>query len=140
MGLIVDTSVFIQAERTSKSISRFIADLHKQTGETVFAISVVTLSELAHAQRRTQDPGLVLRRQIFLDAVQQAFRVRIVNAKIAIAAGLLDGQLRAEGQPVGFSDLLIAATALHHDSGVLTFNVRDFLRVPGLRVVDANQL
>jgi len=38
------------------------------------------------------------------------------------------------GQPVGTHDLLIAATALALDYGVLTADIRDFERIPGLRV------
>ena len=38
------------------------------------------------------------------------------------------------GQTTGAHDLLIAATALAHGYGVMTDNIRDFERVPGLEV------
>jgi tRNA(fMet)-specific endonuclease VapC len=44
--------------------------------------------------------------------------------------------LRRAGTPIGTSDRLIAATALEHDAVVVTSDVRDFMRVPGLIVED----
>ena len=43
--------------------------------------------------------------------------------------------LAKKGQMIGAHDLLIAATARHHDFSVLTDNVEEFSRVPGLRVI-----
>ena len=42
--------------------------------------------------------------------------------------------LRRRGQRVADLDLLIAATALHHDLTLLTFNVRHFERIPDLNL------
>jgi predicted nucleic acid-binding protein len=46
------------------------------------------------------------------------------------------GDLRSKGQLIGDPDLLIAATALHHDLTLLTHNVRHFGRIAGLKVED----
>lgn len=42
--------------------------------------------------------------------------------------------LRRRGQLISDFDLLIGATALHHDPTVLTFNRRDFQRIPDLKL------
>lgn len=44
------------------------------------------------------------------------------------------GQLRARDQIIGDMDILIAATALHHDLAFLTRNTRHFDRIPDLRL------
>lgn len=44
--------------------------------------------------------------------------------------------LEAEGAPIGPHDLLIAATALRHHAELVTRNIREFARVPGLRCQD----
>jgi predicted nucleic acid-binding protein len=44
--------------------------------------------------------------------------------------------LRKVGQPIEDNDILIAATALHHNLPVATRNVADFNRIPGLAVED----
>ena len=43
--------------------------------------------------------------------------------------------LAARGQLIGTNDMWIAATALVHGMGVVTNNVDEFSRVPGLTVV-----
>lgn len=50
--------------------------------------------------------------------------------------GVLRAQLRVAGTPVGPNDLMIAAIALTHNAAVVSRNVAEFTRVPGL-VVDA---
>jgi tRNA(fMet)-specific endonuclease VapC len=45
-------------------------------------------------------------------------------------------ELAARGDVLGAHDLWIAATALTHGFGVVTLDVADFERVPGLRVVE----
>ncbi|MBI4493912.1 MAG: type II toxin-antitoxin system VapC family toxin [Chloroflexi bacterium] len=44
------------------------------------------------------------------------------------------GQLRRSGRVVGDPDLLIAATALHHHLILVTRNLRDFSRIPDLKL------
>jgi tRNA(fMet)-specific endonuclease VapC len=50
----------------------------------------------------------------------------------------LAARLTRTGQPIGQSDLMIAATAVAHNYGVVTHNVRHFERVPGLSVLSAD--
>ncbi len=49
-------------------------------------------------------------------------------------AARLQRQLQSEGHPVGAIDVMIAATALEHDRGVVTRNVSEFKRIDGVRV------
>jgi len=44
------------------------------------------------------------------------------------------GTLRRQGQKIGDSDIMIAATAIHHGLTLVTRNVTDFRRVPGLKL------
>lgn len=60
--------------------------------------------------------------------------VYAVTYDIAARAGEIDGDLTARGVPIGLTDTLIAATALHHGEPVVTRNVRHFERVPGVEV------
>jgi tRNA(fMet)-specific endonuclease VapC len=50
--------------------------------------------------------------------------------------GGIRAQLKREGRPIGANDLLIAATALAADSTLVTRNLEEFKRVPGLMVDD----
>ena len=49
-------------------------------------------------------------------------------------AGAKFAQLRRQGVRVGTLDLRIASIAIANDATLLTRNLKDFTRVPGLRV------
>jgi tRNA(fMet)-specific endonuclease VapC len=53
----------------------------------------------------------------------------------AHAASLRAG-LAAAGRSIGPMDILIAATALEYNLAVVTHNLREFQRVPGLQCLD----
>jgi tRNA(fMet)-specific endonuclease VapC len=53
-----------------------------------------------------------------------------------VIAGDLRAELERAGTPIGPYDLLIAAQALRSGSTLVTANVREFRRVPGLAVED----
>ena len=55
---------------------------------------------------------------------------------IANRAAELRSDLAEAGTPIVPYDLLIAATALEHGATLVTNNVREFVRVPGLAVED----
>lgn len=56
------------------------------------------------------------------------------NREISWRYGEIYRHLQARGQMIGANDLWIAATALVHDMPVVTNNVDEFRRVPGLQV------
>ena len=58
------------------------------------------------------------------------------NAEDGREAGRLRAQLRAKGTPIGPYDVLIAGQALARNLILITNNVREFRRVPNLRVED----
>ncbi len=55
---------------------------------------------------------------------------------IANRGAELRSDLAAAGTPIGPYNLLIAATALEHNATLVTNNVREFARVPGLAIED----
>ncbi len=54
--------------------------------------------------------------------------------EMALLAGKIDGEQQSRGVVIPFGDLLIGATALALGFAVLTANLRDFRRIPGLSV------
>jgi tRNA(fMet)-specific endonuclease VapC len=55
------------------------------------------------------------------------------DSECAALAARLRVDLEALGTPIGPHDTLIAATALRHQATLVTRNVREFSRVPGLQ-------
>lgn len=58
------------------------------------------------------------------------------DGECAFHAAQIRAALEAAGTPIGPHDTLIAATALRHQATLVTRNVREFARVPGLRWVN----
>lgn len=58
------------------------------------------------------------------------FDIKAAHSHAAIWA-----ELSRRGQLIGAHDLIIAATALALDYGVITLNEQEFRRVPDLRVI-----
>ena len=55
------------------------------------------------------------------------------DSECAVHAARVRAALDAAGTPIGPHDVLIAATALRHQATLVTRNVREFSRVPGLQ-------
>lgn len=58
------------------------------------------------------------------------------DSECADHAARIRAMLEAAGNPVGPHDILIAATALRHGAVLITRNVREFSRVPGLQWIN----
>lgn len=129
MGVLIDTGVLIDIERGApwEIIDRAAPDEPR-------GISVITVSELWHGVHRAsaeQRP----RRQAFVERLLDGIEPIAITTVVARLHASVGAELASRGEPIGNHDLWIAATAIAHDLGVLTGNVREFARVPGLRVV-----
>ena len=140
MGLILDTNILVRAERKRLDLAQCLETVNSFSGESKFAISVITLTELAHGEFREIYPSVQRYRTQFLQDLVDSVSVYEVDVSIALRAGRLDGLLAEKGVAIGISDLLIAATAVANGFGVLTANSKHFFPVPTLRVVDATAL
>ena len=130
MAVLIDTSVIINAERRGHPPSEAFA----LSAAEEPALSAVTASELLIGVHRADSPGRRARREAFVEAILGGVPVIAFDLPIARVYARLAAELAAAGQSIGAHDLMIAATALSEDAAVLTVNVRDFARVPGLSV------
>jgi tRNA(fMet)-specific endonuclease VapC len=95
------------------------------------ALSSIVVSELSWGAAKSG-----LQKNVdALDAFLAAFQVvAAYDQAAAFAYGRLRADLERRGTPIGPLDMLIAAHALSLDTTLVTNNVREFKRVPGLRV------
>jgi len=131
VGVVLDTSVLVAAERRAVSFEALLESL----GEEPVAIAAITASELLHGCRRASDPGVRARRAAFVDALLDALPVLPFGLSEARRHAELWAELARTGSVIGPHDLLIAATALARGHALATINQREFARVPGLRLV-----
>ena len=132
MGIVLDSSVLIVAEREAKPVSSLLVALQKQHGENEVMLSSITVVELEHGLHRAQTPEQAQKRRDYLDTVFAAIPVESFNKEMAQIAARVDADARKAGKMIPFADLLIGATALHHGYAVGTRNLRHFRMIPDL--------
>jgi tRNA(fMet)-specific endonuclease VapC len=135
MGLILDSSMLIAAEREGKNARQVLTAIAKEIGETEVGISVMTLIELAHGAIRANTPERKLKREQFIGELVSAMPIYLVTVPVALRTGRLDGENQSRGLKVPLPDLLIGLTALELGYSVGTANLRHFNQIPGLSVV-----
>ncbi|MEX2488275.1 MAG: PIN domain-containing protein [Pseudomonadales bacterium] len=132
MGIVVDTSVFIAFERDVQAL-----DMAALPAEEDLFISAITVSELLIGVHRADSSARRNRRLAYVEAILADFPILPLDTEAArVHAQLHAAQLNA-GTRSGAHDLLIAAIALAQGFAVLTRDVSDFERVPGLTVFPA---
>lgn len=135
MGVILDSSVVIAAERRGHSVRQILEQVQASQGETEIGLSVVTVAELTHGAYRAQTQAQQDRRLEFIERLCQDVPVHPVTIEIARLLGRIEGQQEAKGIQFAFEDLAIGVTALHLGYALMTLNARHFQRIPGLSVV-----
>lgn len=135
MGLILDSSVVIAAERRGDTVEKLIEWVLSVAGDQDAALSAVGVTELAHGIYRTQAPEIRHRRQSFIDELLHALTVYPYTTATALLAAQVDGEQQVKGITIPFGDLLVGVTALELGFSVLTVNLRHFRLIPGLQIV-----
>jgi tRNA(fMet)-specific endonuclease VapC len=126
---MLDTNICIFTIKNKPEQVRELFNLHQ--GQ--LCISSVTLMELIYGAEKSASPEKNL-------TVVEGFAARVAVLDYDALAAEHTGQLRAElakaGKPIGPYDQMIAAHARSQGLIIVTNNVREFERVPGLRIED----
>lgn len=127
MSYLIDSDYLIDALIGRRGVIRTLDFLSEQGT----AISVISLGEVFEGAFGV--PG----------SVERLARIRVVLHRfetIPLTEPIMEhfarsrAHLRRAGQLIPDMDLLIAATALHHDLQLVTRNLRHFGRIPGLTI------
>ena len=84
MGLILDSSVLITAERQGQNARQMLTVISRTTGNTDVALSVVTLIELAHGAARADTAERRVKRQQFIQELLTALPIHPVTVSVAL--------------------------------------------------------
>lgn len=126
---LLDTNTLIYFFTAQGKVALHLAQQHAST----IKLPAIAVFELTYGNARSNRPD-VQRAQ--METVLNVYEVLAFDLACARIAGPLRASLEAIGTPIGQCDLFIASTALANDMTVVTRNVREFARVPGLRVED----
>lgn len=134
MGLLIDSTVFIHAERNRQSPEELVQDIASRFGDVELALSVMSAGELLHGCWRADTPARRARREEFVEALLAAIPAITITLPVMRIFAEVDARLTATGERLPTSDLLIACTALSRGDEIVTGNRRHYDRVPGLVV------
>lgn len=129
MAGLIDTSVLVEIERRRVDSHAVFQSLPDE-----LAIASITAAELLHEVYRATPAERRARREERVEALLEAFPIVSFDLAAARVFAAVESDLAAAGQRIGTNDLMIAATALAHGFDVVTENLREFERVPGLVV------
>ncbi len=135
LGIVVDSSVVITAERRSLRVPQLVDAILAGYGEIEVSLSPVTVAELVHGIYRAKMPEASRRRREYIQELVDLVPVHPVTVRTAYLVGQIEGQEAAKGNVLPFNDLLIAAAAIEQGYAVLTENLRHFEKIPGLQVL-----
>lgn len=133
MRYLLDTCIisdFIKGETATNA--RF-----KQTPPADMAISAVTVMELRYGL--ALNPHRVQKIEPAIASILSSVTILPFGTVEAEQAAQIRAALKSQGQPIGAYDVLIAATALHHNLIMVTANQREFERVSGLQTENWRQ-
>lgn len=129
MGLILDTDVLIHGEKQAAEV-----DFTRWAQHGDAYISAITCSELLVGVHRANTPARRARRSAYVEALLARLPVLAFDAAVARTHAQLQSTL-TRNVTLGAHDLIIGATAIAHGFSLLTANVADFRRMPGVKVV-----
>jgi predicted nucleic acid-binding protein len=135
LGVVLDSSVAITAERKSLPVPQLIEAIQTALGEIEISLSPLTVAELVHGIYRARTPKVSQRRREYIEELVNLVPLHPVTLQTGYLVGQIQGQEAAKGNVLPFNDLFIAAAALEQGYAVLTENLRHFEKVPGLRVL-----
>jgi tRNA(fMet)-specific endonuclease VapC len=130
MGILIDSSVLIHAERMGIDYSTRVKG---RENEESF-VSVITASELLHGVHRAVDPKIRSRRLAFVEGILSALPVLPIDVATARSHAQLWAELSRQGLMIGVHDAWLASACLAHGLRMATLNLRAFERVPGLEI------
>ena len=131
MTHLLDTNACIQMLRNPATSS--VAQHLATTKLGSVGLCSIVKAELFYGAERSNHPEQGYNR---LEHFFESFDSLHFDDRAAIEYGVLRKHLEVGGQSIGPNDLLIAAISLSNDLTLVTHNVGEFNRVPGLRIED----
>ena len=97
----------------------------------ILYISAITVAEIQSGIAKARRDGATGRADALAAWLRTLLhlygeRVLPLNVDVALGAGTLSDKARALGRPPGLADIILAATAAHHQLVLLTRNVKHF--------------
>lgn len=126
---MLDTNICIFTSKNKPAEVRLAFELHHDQ----MCISTVTLMELIHGAEKS---AFSQKNLAVVEGLAARLQVLDYDSKAAEHTGQLRAELQRQGKSIGAYDFMIAGHARSMGLILITNNLREFERVPGLRVED----
>ncbi|MDO8464108.1 MAG: type II toxin-antitoxin system VapC family toxin [Gallionella sp.] len=125
---LLDTNIciYIKNHRPAEVLARF-----SKLPPGKVAMSAITYGELCLGAEKSSKPK---ESRHILEQLIALIPVLPLDDTVSVHYGKIRQRLQASGKPIGNNDLWIASHALAHKLILVTNNVAEFERVPGLRI------
>lgn len=131
MKYLLDTTIciYIIKKNPQKVFAKF-----RQLSVGEVGLSAITYAELEYGVSHSHDPA---RNRIALSEFLAPLEILDFPVQVAPLYGTLRASLaRSRRRMIGPLDLLIAAHALHLGATLITNNLKEFSRIPDLKIAD----
>lgn len=127
MIYLLDTNIIIYALKGSPTIQTHL----KRHYQDPLAMSVITLMELYYGAYKSRKVESNLAK---IKLLEKSMETLSLGEEIVEIFGLMKSKLEKKGTPLDDFDIIIAATALAHNTILVTNNVKHFKRIDGLKL------
>jgi len=127
MAWLLDTNILIAITKANPAVRQHL----ERHAEHDILLSSVVLAEIEYGIAKSAKREY--NRWVF-EEISTTFKIIPFSVQAARHYGELRIHLEKKGTPIGNNDLLIAAEALAQGVTLVTDNVREFSRVPGLLI------
>lgn len=135
MGVILDSSIVISAERRGETVKDLLKRVASFSANQEAALSSIGVVELIHGIYRAKTTSQRLKREAFIYELLDYIPVVPFTKETAMLAGKIDGEQQKQGIVIPTTDLLIGVTTLLLGYSLVTGNIRHFGKIPGLSLL-----
>ena len=123
--ILIDTSLFIDYYRKKNKENTLLVELAKKYD---FAISVITKFELLMGVKDKEE------RLFWQSLFKDIIIFPLADKEVEMSTEIMK-HLRATNKLIGLQDIFIAATAIENRISLATLNLKDFIKVPELKLI-----
>lgn len=127
LAYLLDTNILSDLVRNPQGV---VGARITKAGEDTICTSIIVAAELRYGAAKSNSGKLAER----IDLILSALIILPLETPADHQYATLRHHLTRQGTPIGPNDLLIASHAIASDLTVVTDNVGEFSRVPGLKV------
>ncbi|MFM7407227.1 MAG: type II toxin-antitoxin system VapC family toxin [Cuspidothrix sp.] len=124
---LLDTNIISELIKNPRGV---IFSKIQEVGEDKVCTSIIVACESRFGAQKKNSPKLIEKLEIILNSIE----ILPLNHPVEQYYAEIRTDLEQQGTPIGSNDLLIAAHALTLNLTVVTNNIREFSRVPKLKV------